>query len=201
MNWGIFFLVLGIGYAFILVAGMSALDRGWLRQRQICSRGIIGYSYLEHGGMRADTFLITPTVAYLAGSYQYPFFTRAGLSILILSCIAWYCLVRFVYQEGGKKEPEAYTHDGVTTEAGWLHGAYAALATWVLLMTYFSLVSPHISPSDLLLLSTILTFFFYWGVRKHNSQWIFKPQDKIQVGASIALVWIVTGMKLWFMKG
>ena len=202
MDWTIFFVVLLFGWYVIAAQAFFAWQDGWFSQTRLQCRGVRNaYAFPEHGGMRADVFLITPLVAYLSGKYYFACFSFGGLAVLAVSSAVWYILVRFIYEPGGVNEPEAYTHYGKTTAAGWLHAIFAALATWVMAMAYLGLAVPVVTRGDLLLLSAVLTPFFYYGVKKFNPRWVFKPQDKIQVGASVALVWIVTGIKLWYMKG
>ncbi|MDP3956845.1 MAG: hypothetical protein Q8P97_02515 [bacterium] len=200
MDWRIFSTILGMGILLVVVQGVASYFDGFLTQSQLRSRGIRGWSFMQHGGMWADVFVISPIVAYTVGRYRLEFFSKWGLVILgfsvVLSLAAGY-----MYQQGGIRTPEAHTHHGVTTVAGWIHGLFAVAAIWVCGMVYLNLTSPPMSRTDLVVISVLLTPFFYLGVAKFSEHWVFKPQDKVQVAVSIAAVWVVTGIRLWYTKG
>ena len=108
MDWRIFLAVLGIGWGNISMQGVFAWHNGWFSQTRLQLRGIRNaWSFTDHGGTRADVFLITPLVAYLAGKYSFPYLSLTGLSVLSGSCVPWYVLVSFIYEPGGVQEPEA----------------------------------------------------------------------------------------------
>lgn len=197
MNWPVFLLVLAGGFALIALQWVAAYLDCFLTKKDLLSRRVEGWSLTSHGGMWTGIFLISPTVAYLVSKYEFPYFSKWGLLILAAATIAWYAL-GLVYQEVGKYEPEAYTHYGETTFAGLINLLFAIIATWVLAMAYLGLTVPKVSHADLLGISTILTPFFYLGVKKFDRRWVFTAEAQMQVMISIAVIWIITLWKIFY---
>jgi len=192
MNWQVFVVVLEAEYAAIVLQGLTAWSGGYLTQAQMAARGITGWSILEHGGICMDVIIISPAVAYFVSNHQFPYFSKWGLGILAVSIVAW-LIFGYLWQMGGKVIPEAHTHDGMTTIAGWIHLAYGAVTTWVLVMVFVSgLATPPVSKPELIILAVALMPFFYYGVVKFNERWVFSPMARYQVIAEIVIVWAIT---------
>jgi hypothetical protein len=101
-----------------------------------------------------------------------------------------------MYAKGGRLIPEAHTHDGKTTIAGWIHGIYAVLGLWFILIFYFGRLSPQIAKEDFIFMAIMLTFFFPLGIIKFSSQWKFEKFAKWQVTIEIILLWAITYYKM-----
>jgi hypothetical protein len=102
------------------------------------------------------------------------------------------------YAKGGIATPEAHTHDGYTTVAGWIHGLFAGIGVWVLLMFFLTPTSPPATARDILIVSAILTPFFFLGVTKFSRKWKFVNWVRWQVAGEIALVWIAAWVRIEF---
>jgi len=197
MGWE-FWLALAIGEFLILLQGIAAYKDGFLTHAQmlyvhnICDTE--GYSFMNHGGMWSDFFLITPLSAYLIEKYTFTgdFYTEIFIGVVAL--LLWLALAVFVYAPSGIKMPEAYTHSGDVTVAGWLHVIYAAVATSVIAMMYIGMVTPTISHTDIIIMSSILSVWAYLGVVKFTSNWSFWENKIVmsQVAVEIAGIWLIT---------
>ena len=197
MDWKLFWTILGTGIALVVVQGIASWFDGFLTQAQMRSRGITnGYSFVEHGGMWADVFVISPMVAYAASKYQLHYFSQSGLAILFAALVVA-VVMGYLYRKGALTAPEAYTHDDKTTLAGWLHGLYAVAAIWICALFYLNLATPGVSPKDIIVFSLILTPFFYLGVAKFNERWTFDAFAKRQVTIGTIAVWLVAALRLW----
>lgn len=197
MNWPVFLLVLAGGFALIALQWVAAYLDCFLTKKDLLSRRVEGWSLTSHGGMWADIFIISLMVAYVVSNYEFLYFSKWGLLVLTATILIWLVLGH-IYQEMGKSTPEAYTHDGKTTLAGWIHLLFAVIATWILAMVYLGLTVPKVSYVDLLGISTVLTPFFYLGVKKFDRRWVFTPEAKKQVAISIAAIWGLTLLKIIF---
>lgn len=196
MDWKLFNTILLVGIGLVLIQGLFAFFDRYLWQEQMRERGITnGWSFMEHGGMWADVFVISPLVAYAASKYQLDFSWR-GLLALAGSLIVVLALVE-VYRRGAIATPEAHTHDGKTTPAGWIHALFALAAIWVCVQIYLGWTTPMVSKWDIVVFSLILTPFFFLGVVKFSERWTFDPGAKWQVAAGIAAVWVITALHLW----
>lgn len=197
MDWKLFWAILGSGIALVFIQGLASWFDGYLTQAQLAARGITGWSFMEHGGMWADVFIISPLVAYFVSNYQLPYFSKWGLVILAVA-VVFSLGMGYLYQQGGMVTPEAHTHDGTTTVAGWIHGVYAVAAIWICAMVYIpGLASPPISKADIIGLSMLLIPFFYSGVAKFSERWVFETPAQWQVGASTAIIWAITIARIW----
>jgi hypothetical protein len=191
-----FWTILAIGFAFVGIQGVYAYFDGYFSQAQIFKiHGINNaYAFIEHGGMWADVFLISPVVAYIICTYRLPYLLKPGIMILVFAfVISLVCGV--IYQEMGKIYPEAHTHFGYTPLIGWIHGVFAVAAIWICSMFYLT----HIIPKpnlDMIAISSILTLFFILGVMKFNPNWRWSKVAIIQVSVLIILIWVTTVYKL-----
>ncbi len=69
VNWLISWAVLVTGLFLVCVQGATSWMDGYLSQKQMKKElGIYdGWSFLQHGGMWADVFIVSPLVAYILG--------------------------------------------------------------------------------------------------------------------------------------
>ncbi len=196
MDLKLFGTIFTVGIILVLIQGFASWFDGYLTQDQMVSRGIIGWSFMEHGGMWADVLVISPFVAYLVSRYQFPYVSNRGIMLLAIA-IALSLIMGHMYQKGGMLIPEAHTHHGTTTIAGWIHGVFAVAAIWIFAMVYLpGMATPPVSKVDLLVISIMLTPFFYLGVAKFNPRWTFSVTAKLQVLAEIILIWVVAALRI-----
>lgn len=156
-----------------------------------------GYSFMEHGGMWADVFIISPLIAYVVTNYDLPYISWWSA---IAFCIAAIAIVAagMQYSKNSIEIPEAHAHGGKTTAAGWIHGLYAVISFWILILFYETAV---ISPKTLFVLACILSVFLCIGFMGFSPRWSFKTVktgEKMQLAIEIIVVWIVTALKLYF---
>ncbi len=150
---------------------------------------------MEHGGMWADVFVISPIVAYAASKYKFDVSFPWGLGLLAASIVIVLGMIE-IYRRAGITMPDHCTHNGETVLAGWIHGLFAVAAIWVCLEIYLGLSTPIVSKQDIVIFSILLTPFFYLGVAKLSARWVFSTQDKYQVAIMTALVWFVAVIRL-----
>jgi len=191
-----FWTILAIGFAFVIIQGVCAYFDGYFSQAQIFKiHGIKNaYAFIEHGGMWADVFLISPVVAYIICTYRLPYLLKPGIFILF-SAFVISLVGGVIYQEMGKIYPEAHTHFGHTPLIGWIHGVFAVAAIWICSMFYLT----HITPKprfDMIAISIVLTAFFILGVMKFNPDWRWSKIAITQVSVLTILLWVITAYKL-----
>jgi hypothetical protein len=189
--------VLAAGIALVALQGLLSWIDGYLTQDQMRSRGVAtGWSFFEHGGMWADAFLISPILAYLLATYRFPYASKWGL--VTLACAGALTFVMgHVYRRNGLKMPEAHTHDGRTTPAGWVHGAFAVFAFWTFALFYLKQTSPPPSVRDVLAISILLIPFTFLGLAKFNSSWRLSSRDRWQITIEIAALALLAAVHLW----
>ena len=199
INWITFLLVVDVGLFLIFLQALAATYDGFLTHKQMTQvRGLLGgYSLVDHGGMWADTFLITQCVAYLMGKYSFAHFSLSGFGLLVAMFVVWILLFVKIYSPMGAKKPEAHVHHGRITPAGWIHILYAAPATWVILMTYLGMSTPRITNLDMIITSLVLTPWTILGVMKFNRYWHFDKTSMNQVIVTLVVIWAVTVWKVW----
>ncbi len=191
-----FWTILVVGIGLIVVQGISAHFDNRFSRRELDNAGITNsWSFLQHGGMWADVFIISPIVAYALSKYQLDIHSWRGIGTLIVSIVFTLAMIEF-YRRRGIAMGDHCTHDGKTTFAGWIHGLYAFAAIWVCLEIYLELMAPVVSKQDIVIFSLLLTPFFYLGVAKFSERWIFSAQDKWQVLALTTGVWVITVIRL-----
>jgi hypothetical protein len=192
-----FLTILAAGLLLVAIQGICAYLDGYFTQAQMQAHGVWnGYSFLEHGGMWADVFVISPLVAHITGKYRLSYFSLKGLAILALA-IALAIAGGIAYNKIGLSIPVAHSHDGRTTPAGWIHGIFMVLGFWIVGMFYLTPIDPPASAGDIVMVSLLLTPFCFLGVADFNHRWVFYRAAQIQVAAQIVIIWIVTAVKLW----
>ncbi len=197
MDWKLFFYIFFTGTVLVVLQGIAAWFDGYFTQAQMRSHGVMnGWSFMEHGGMWSDVFIISPIVAYIVSRYNVEYFSRTGFVIFGIAVVVSLAM-GMMYQKNGITTPEAYTHDGITTIAGWIHGLFAIVAIWTCSLFYLGFISPVASKFDILLISTLLMPFFYLGVVKFSERWTFDLFAQWQVVILITGLWIITSIRLW----
>jgi hypothetical protein len=195
MNWNLFFKVWCVGALFVIAQGVASYADGFFSQRQMLQKGIVGYSFVQHGGMWADFFLLSSMIALLVSCYDLHYFSKWSLTILFLAVIIP-LIAGIFYRQMGSVIPEAHTHNGITTIAGRIHGVYAVLAIWVIILFVFTPVSPRPSVQHLIMLASALTLVFIFGVIKFNPMWKCSKEAAWQVIVATCSVWAIVGVKL-----
>lgn len=182
--------------SLVFVQCFAAWGDKYLSKRQLAERGIKGYALLDHGGWWADVFIISPLVAWIASSHRLPYWSSSGEAALLVIFLAVWCLGS-LYTEVGLKTPEAYTHDGRTTVAGYLHGLYAVICIWNVILSCFADVQPKVTRGEALATAIALTPWAYLGVAKFNKElWKFGRSERLQTATAITIIWIVTFVRL-----
>lgn len=191
-----FWLVLLVGIALVIFQGILSHFDGYFTQAQMQARGIMnGYSFMEHGGMWADVFVISPMIAYLTTRYRFGYTAWWGWLILIVA-LAITIGSAPIYNKIGLMHPVAHSHDGHTTVAGWIHAVFAIAALWIAGMFYFMPIVPQATTQDILIISGLLTPFFFLGMVDFNRNWVFMNGAKIQLAVEIMILWIVAWIKI-----
>jgi hypothetical protein len=191
-----FWVILIVGITLVCLQGVCAYIDGYFTQTQIRSIHNIrnAYSFMEHGGMWADAFIVSPIVAYIISTYRLLYISKIGILIFIIAVIISLVALH-MYQEMGKTFPEAHTHFGHTPLAGWIHGLYAVAVIWICSMFYLTHVEPQ-PGMDMIAVSIGLTALIILGVIKFNASWKWSKEAIIQVAVLILLIWGATAFKL-----
>lgn len=196
MAWHVFWGVLCVGILIVALQGIcSWIDRHF-SQRQLDEDGNTkDYSFLQHGGMWSDVFDISPIVAFVVSAYTLDLKSWLGIGTFVGSFAFTLAALEF-YRRMGTVAGDHCTHDGRTKPAGWIHGAFFWIGIWVCLEVYLGLTTPVVSKQHLVIISILLTPFFYLGVAKFTPRWKFSTQDKWQVGILTAAIWVITVIRL-----
>jgi hypothetical protein len=195
VDWDRFLLILGIGIALVVVQGISSWFDGYLTPAQLRSRGIVGWSFMQHGGMWSDVFIISPVVAYIVSKYNLEYTSWRGI-LMLLGMAAFVLLCIEFWRRGGIATPEAHTHDGKTTLTGWVHGFFFLAAFWTCAQLYLNLTEPLATKWDIVFISILLTPFFYLGAAKFSHRWVFDATAKWIVGTEVIVLWGLTALRL-----
>ncbi len=191
-----FLIVLTVGIILVLTQAMCAWEDGYLTQAQMRRHGVMnGYSFMEHGGMWADIFVISPLVAYLASHYHFAYTASYSWLILVI-VLAIVIPANRAYNKIGLRFPVAHNHDGHITPAGWIHVLFAIVVMWFAGMFYFTPTNPPASIRDILGASGILTPFFFLGIVDFNHRWVFLKGAKIQLVVQVAILWLMTAIRI-----
>ena len=195
-----FWTILALGEFIVALQGIAAVLDGFLTRAQMLwvHNTVKGYSFMEHGGMWADAFIVTPLLAYLMSNYNFAYSSTGSVAFLVAAFALWALLAAKMYAPLGAAMPEAHAHDGYVTVAGWIHVLYAAVATWIIALAYLpGMAEPQVSSADIIIVSAALSFWTYLGVAKFSGYWTFDTFAKIQVGGEIALIWCLAAWRLW----
>ena len=191
-----FWLYLFLGWGFVFAQAIAAYVDGYHFQGQMRYRlPQEGYSLMEHGGMWADVFLISPITAYILSvrrECNLHFVSVAGFAVLACILVLFGFLGRG-YAKASLKTPEAHAHHGRTTWAGWFHVVFATIAAWVIAMYYLSAeFKPH--SLEFCFVTLALSPFFALGAMKFNKRYKFDSQAMAQVTIGM----IVLSAVCWF---
>lgn len=153
----------------VLVQGWCAHKDEFLTARDVQFRRIQGLPFLYHGGMWSDVVLFAPMMAYLISKHGGQWST---LQISVAAAVGFVLsfLMHIFYVQGGKVIPEAHTHDGVLTAAGWIHLAYMAAGIAVLALYYLS--TPGLYPTEVWKISGLLFVHFLIGTHVPFKIWV-----------------------------
>jgi len=193
----IFFEVLGLELLLILAQFIASRIDGYATKKQMEERGVRGYSFMQHGGMWASLFIISPLVAYLVQKYSFEYMQFGGLVLFVLSFWAWFILAVLVYAPASKNIPEAHVHDGHVTVAGYILIIFGTLITWVIVMAYKGLTTIPVSNNDIIITSVLLTLWAYFGQVKFSSLWCFGVQEKMSFYMLGIAIWVSAGLYLY----
>lgn len=191
-----FLTILLIGIFLVLVQGFLAWQDGYFTQAQMQAHGVAtGYSFMEHGGMWSDVFIISPLVAYLVTRYRFAYTAWWSWLILVIA-VAATVPANMAYNKIGLRFPVAHNHDGHITRTGWIHVLFGIAVMWIVLMFYFTPLHPPASAHDIVGVSLILTPFFFLGMVDFNRRWVFLKEAKITLAISILSLWAITIARL-----
>ena len=147
MDVTLFIIVLYVGIGFVLTQAIAAWYDSFFTRTQLRTRGSAhGWSFLEHGGMWADTLIVSPIVAYIVATHSFAHDWRGVLVLGVFICIA--SVLGYLYVVSGRAIPQPHAHDNKTTFAGWVHNVYTVLAMWPVAMVYSNLVTPRMSSTE-----------------------------------------------------
>ena len=186
------FLLNGI----IVLAGIFAwLDNHLLpsqKPRRTVGKRIVLFTFIEHGGMWSDFFIVSPTVATILYFYAeewdlIPLLCTATIAIFIT------VVMLHVWKIKGKGISDSLVHSGRVTKAGWVHAIYMIVALTVYGM--FFLFTKNVPDS------LMLQIGFAVGVHVFISavQPSIYTRGKIDLFAvfMIVLVWITLAYFIW----
>lgn len=186
------------GVVLVVVQGILAWRDGYLTQAQMHSHGVMnGYSFMEHGGMWSDVFIVSPLVAYLLAHYRFPF--REWWSWLIFAiAVAVAYAANAAYNDIGLRYPVPHNHDGHITPAGIIHAGFGVVVLWLVVMFYLTPINPLPSARALICVSLTLTPFFFLGMVDFNRRWVFLKGAKMQLATEIVVLWVITLIRIEF---
>ena len=195
-----FLEVLAIGITMVVLQGVAAAFDGYFNQKQMRVHGYYGFAFIEHGGMWADIFLVSPAMADIVSKYKLNYNSRASHMILI-GVIIFTLTMMNKYKNEGVCKPEAHTHHGNQTVAGWIHGLFAAVSMWLLILFYFTTTTPKASAHDLILVTSLFTIWAPLGVIKFfNPLWKWTKSLSWTVSIEIAAFWLIAGIKIYIQQ-
>ena len=133
---GVLMAVFGI--SMILMQIFCADYDDFLTVKQMQKRGFEkGLPLMWHAGIWGDVFPLTPLLVYLVTVYSNQWRTINVMWALLIGVVAIIGM-GFMWVNGAKKGlPEAHTHDGRITGAGFFHAIYFVVAIAVIILTFF----------------------------------------------------------------
>jgi hypothetical protein len=159
--------------SFMVIAQGMAADRdGFCTSKQLKKRGIQGLPFAYHGGMWADAFLFGPLVARLVEKYHHEWSVLAWILAFLLGT-ALSVVMHMMYIWGGRELPEAHTHDGKLTIAGWIHFMYMTLGFTIILLFY---VGTDRTPLATMVVSGLLLIHVTIGIHLPLRAWVKKAK-------------------------
>jgi len=154
----------------VLLQGMFAYRDDFFTPTDVLFRQTYGLPFLYHGGMWSDVFLFAPLMAYIIDTHGGTWEWKLLFIALAFGLAASYAMHMYLYVPGGMKIPEAHTHDGMLTTAGWIHLFYMTAGIAVLVLFY---LAPSIhSPAEVWTVSGLLFLHFVIGTHVPFKIWV-----------------------------
>lgn len=182
------------GIIVVSLEAICAYRDGYLTQAQMHDSGLKGYSLFENAGIICDFIIISPAVAWICAHYTI-LGTRNNLIILLLALVST-IEMSLVYVDIGIRKPEALSHDGYLTLAGWIHSIYLFFSILFFLLFYVGDIRPKFTRGELKLMLVIMTVFIPLSVMKFNPNWEWDTIGIYQVSILLSLVWIISTYKI-----
>lgn len=120
-----------------------------------------GVPFVAHSGMWADVSLLTPLMAWMVAKYSGTW-SPPAMGVAFGAGVALSFVMHLTYIAGGRIFPEAHTHDGYLTAAGWIHLCY--MAAGFALIALFFLATPHPERADVYVMYFFLVIHVIFGV-------------------------------------
>jgi len=191
-------LVLIFAVLLLILQILFAQYDNYLIDERMLAGGIeYGFPLFKHGGFWADFLILTPLLFYTTSKYTFTYKSFWGIISLVIILMVWIFIAE-KYAEANFNE--AYVHDKKTTIAGWIHVAYATLATWHIVLFFASSVRPKVFPVDICLVAGILTLFFIVAIVKVSGHWHFTDNAYKQLAIEIGGIWSIALLKIEFIN-
>ena len=192
-----FFVILICAIYLVVIQGVTSHKDGYFSQRQMRAHGNRGFAFVEHGGMWADVFLISPAIAYIMSHYHLEYFSWWGLIMLTVVAEFTVWSVKAYETVAMMGVPEAHTHHGKTKATGWIHAVSATWWIWVILLYFLTPINPKASPRDMVIISLVITAWAPLGLVKFNNPlWKWTKSNSQQIGGEIAVLWAITIVRI-----
>jgi hypothetical protein len=127
--------------------------------------------------------------------YELPYLSKWGAGTVVTVGIITLIFME-IWRRGGMMTPEAHTHNGVMTVAGWIHGAYMVWVISVSVLFFLAPIAPAASVRDTLIAAIPLTVLLVMGIVKFNPRWTLSLGAAIQTLSIVAVLWAAVGVKL-----
>ncbi len=195
MEIGILILLFGL----LMATGQAifAYQDSFLTVSQMKGRGFNkGLPLVAHAGIWGDLFVLTPLLAVIVASYS-DRWSFSAITISVIIGIASTVIMGLIWVNGAKHGlPEAHTHEGKMTVAGYIHGIFMAAAIAGIILFFFY---SGISRKDAIIVSIILAFHFIYGTHIvlglfHPSWYPDRPHKQV---TTWALILVVYGLLAW----
>jgi len=151
MNLSHGLIMLGFGLLMVLFQVVCADGDNFLTVRQMqLTRGLKkGLPLMWHAGIWGDFVILTPLLTYIVARYgdqwlMPDIILASAIGVAILLPLGWTWIV-----SAKNGTPEAHTHDGKMTAAGFFHAIYFIAAIAIILLTYFHTVISQTAASTI----------------------------------------------------
>jgi hypothetical protein len=147
-----------------------------------------GFTLCEHGGWWIDLLVVSPVFAWVASNNAVRYWSPVSFLLAAISAFAWIYLCR-VYSEQAKTSPEAHTHGGRTTFAGYVHAIFAIISSWFASLYFFGGFETLPTGAQRLVMSLALWTIAVIGGVKFSRQWKWTKSTTIQsIGVALVLM-------------
>ena len=138
MNWTYLVVMAIFGLVMVGAQVLCANNDSFLTVQQMQARGFKnGLPLMWHAGIWGDFVILTPLLAYIVARYADQWY-RADIIISLAIGIVAIIGFGFMWINGAKHGlPEAHTHGGHMTGAGFFHAIYFVVAIAVILLVFF----------------------------------------------------------------